>query len=248
MTPRPLVAALLLACSTGLPAGVEAQDKAAQNQTAPQGRTAPQNQTATAGKGGFAFVPPPSIGAPTQRIGAASRGAQGEGGAVSVLAPAEGGLTLEAAPVLYFQVPRGAARPVTLVLVADGMPDPVLDVTLPGAKPGINRLDLKRHGVTLEPGRRYEWSVEIVADPAQPSLNSFATGAVKRVAPPADLAAGLRKAATPREKARLLAAHGIWYDTLDLVSSGDDPGLRAARAALLDQAGLGGMADVADAS
>ena len=82
----------------------------------------------------------------------------------------------------------------------------------------------------------------IVTDPENRSKDMVAKGIIKRIKPPADLAATSEKA-DDLERAEAYAQAGIWYDALDAISNAieahpDDASLREQRASLLKQVGL----------
>ena len=106
-------------------------------------------------------------------------------------------------------------------------------------QPGIQRIDLTRHGVRLEPGREYEWTVALVIDRQSRSNDIVAAGWIDRIEPPAGLEAGQGVSGV-----RIYAEHGLWYDALAAVSDAiradpADARLRASREAMLRQVGLG---------
>jgi hypothetical protein len=83
----------------------------------------------------------------------------------------------------------------------------------------------------------YEWSVALVADPAQRSRDIVAGGAILRI--PAE-------GPEPADAAGY-AQRGLWYDALMALDRGAQPPrdrdlIRERRAALLEQVGLPGIA------
>ena len=101
---------------------------------------------------------------------------------------------------------------------------------------GIQQIDLSRHGVHLESGTEYEWSVALVVDAARRSNDVVAAGWIDRVEPPPTLGAS--------PDARGFATHGLWYDALAAASDRveaepGDPAPRVLRDRLLGEVGLG---------
>ncbi len=179
------------------------------------------------------FVPPQS-GRPVVRLRSASaRGTEVPRPVVSVLAPERVGLTTDPQPVLYWhldRVPRGEAV-VLFALTLDTRDDPVAEFSLPMPEhAGVQRLSLGEHGVRLEPGIDYEWSVALVADPERWSQNIFSIGGIHYAAAPSALDKRLRGAGEAR--ANVYASMGYWYDAYASAPAG------AARDALLQQVGL----------
>lgn len=183
--------------------------------------------------GAIRYQPPTGDQAP-RRVGANVRGLPAMLPAVSVLAPDHLGLTISERPTLYWYLSAPTAARIEVVVVDPRSATPVLDTVVSGDRAGVQAVELAARGVRLEPGVAYEWSVAIVADPAQRSRDIVAGGAVMRVAPP-DALRGLA-ASPPERRAAALAAAGIWYDALAALSG--DGVARGARAVLLEQAGL----------
>jgi len=74
-------------------------------------------------------------------------------------------------------------RPVAALGSFD-FPDSLIDETKTlSIKKGVQSLSLKDYDVKLVTGTEYMWSVSLVCDPNNPSLNIFSTGKVKRVTP-----------------------------------------------------------------
>jgi hypothetical protein len=72
---------------------------------------------------------PPMRGAPTRRVGGATRGIGDEDIFVAVLAPESTGLTSSASPTLYWFVSRAPTRQVEFALIRDDRIEPVLTCT-----------------------------------------------------------------------------------------------------------------------
>jgi hypothetical protein len=162
--------------------------------------------------------------------------------AVAVLAPDHLALTVSERPTLYWYLSRPTPARIELVVVDPRDARPVVEAVVPGDRAGIQAFSLAEGGVRLEPGVAYEWSVAVVADPAQRSRDVVAGGAVQRIEPSPALQQRLAGAGADG-RAAALAAEGIWYDALaalsePLAARPGDAGLRARRAAILEQAGL----------
>ena len=181
---------------------------------------------------------PPPRGAPTGRVGLGSRSIHPPP-QIWALAPDHTGLTTREQPRLYWYVAKPAAVRIEITAVRNQGMKVILDESVASpAAAGVQRLDLARYGIRLEPGIEYRWNVSFVGDPKQRSNSA----AIERIAASAALAK--RVAAAPKaEHAAVYAGEGIWYDALaslgELIEqSPNDAALRMQRAALLQQVGL----------
>ncbi len=186
---------------------------------------------------------PPLRGAPTRRVGCATRGTGDEDIFVTVLAPETTGLTNRENPTLYWFVSRAPARQVEFALIRDDWIQPVAELTL--ARPasgGINKISLAEIGVKLEPGVTYEWSIALVKDPLNRSTDTVTSGTLRRKLPGEALRSQL-DAADFEGKFALYGEAGYWYDAIELaseaISSTSAPTKwRNRRASFLEQVGL----------
>jgi hypothetical protein len=115
---------------------------------------------------------------------------------------------------------------------------PLLETVLPPGSAGIQAIDLRALGVRLSHNVEYEWSVAVVTDPAQRSRDVVSGGAIMRV----------EATASPSADPAAATEGGHWYDLLMALErrvreQPGDSGARSARAALLDEAGLGEVAE-----
>ena len=102
----------------------------------------------------------------------------------------------------------------------------------------------------LDPDVVHRWYVSVVVDPDRRSRDVVSGGAIRRVAAPQ--LEGVAEA----ERAHAYAGAGLWYDAFDQLSrwiarEPEAASLRRNRAALLEQVGLGELAQldrVSDAS
>jgi hypothetical protein len=166
---------------------------------------------------------------------------------VRALGPDAIGATTSAAPTLYFFLSAASSVPVEITLRSEQASEPLFQQRLePPVGAGLHALRLDRRGVRLEPGVTHRWSVALVPDPADRGADLVSGAALRRAAPDAASSAQLA-AAAPAQRANLLAAAGYWYDAFDLVTQAiqSEPAsepLLEQRAALLEQAGLTGVA------
>ncbi len=182
---------------------------------------------------------PPLRGAPTSRVGGASRGPENGGLALIVLAPESTGLTSHAQPTLYWYSSKGLSAPLEFTLNDEHSIKPLVDLKVTAPRPGIHALRLN---YTLKPEVEYEWSIAAVADPNQRASDTIASGTLKRVQLPATLVDQLKRA-SKRELPFLYAQEGFWYDAVATLSEQIDANpadrdLLEQRAALLAQVKL----------
>jgi len=185
---------------------------------------------------------PPPRGAPGGRMGGGTRGISGAA-VVSILAPDHVGLTMQEQPSLHWFVTQDVSSPLEITVIEPDRTPPLLEHRLaPPVRAGIYRLRLADHGVRLEPGVRYQWSVAVVTDPERRSRDLVAAALLERT----DVAESLRQQigrASPAELPALYAEAGLWYDALTALSdrieaAPRDRTLHRQRAALLQQVGL----------
>jgi hypothetical protein len=141
----------------------------------------------------------------------------GEGsGAPSVLAPRDHvGLTSSQSPRLWWRLAEDTPHALQITLVDEAAIDPVFRVELAGPHAGgLDSIDLRRRGVTLEPGIEYRWFVAVQVDPERPSRNPTAAGAVERL-PSGDDRVERALRAEGARRGHALAELGLWYDAFD---------------------------------
>ena len=176
-----------------------------------------------------AYVPPGSLLERGRTVGAASRSARLPGPTLYSLVPEHTGQTISAQPSLFWYLDTLPSddTPVYFTLTNEQEIDPIAEIQLPKmSKIGIQQVDLAQHGITLESGTEYEWTVAVVVDPDQRANDVVTAGWVMVVDKPAGL----------EPNARSYAANGLWYDAIGAAS--DD-----FRADLLREVGLGKILD-----
>lgn len=207
----------------------------------------PGSQVDQTGTASIPLYVPPSFGRPGGRVGAGTRGA-GRQYSIQVLAPDHVGLTTATQPTLYWYLASETEVRIDLTVRNGDAPEPLLDRQLRGPfAAGVHAARLADYDVSLEPGKSYQWFVSVVPDPGRRSTD-FVSGAWIRPDAPAESLLQ-RLARTPPERAVFVYADGgVWYDAIASVSrqieaAPHDAGLRAQRAALLEQVGLSEVAD-----
>jgi hypothetical protein len=190
---------------------------------------------------------PRDAGAPRARVRGASRGPEfANTPSIDALVPEQMGYTLDAQPTLYWYLSNSTDLRVDFTLDAQDSEsvDPEFEITL--RKPfeaGINRIDLASYGITLRPGVTYMWYVALFPESNSRSDARVSGGAIQLMTAPPELQQEL-EAADVEQRPFILAAAGIWYDALSVLSEGarnssSSARPRAQRAALLEQVGLG---------
>jgi len=193
--------------------------------------------------------PKPTRGSfPRNLTGAATRGhGAPDAPLVVALAPDHLGLTVNEQPNLYWYLGSDSAIRVDFTLIDEKSVNPLLEITVAGPlRGGIHAVRLADHGLSLEPGRWYEWSVAVVTGGRDPSEDRISRGFITRTSVPAGLTQELN-ARGPREAVNVFAESGLWYDAITALSVGieakpKNSELHRARAALLDQVGLAPVA------
>ena len=167
---------------------------------------------------------------------------------LSVVAPDHPGTTLSDQPQLYWYISEATELPVEIAIIEESSEERVYDFSIKGAAAGFHCLDLVKEGVHLDLNKRYQYVIAVIRNPGNRAKDLVASGFVKRVKPPAELAKRVSEAGG-MERASMLLSSGVWYDGIaDLMKQIDaekaDPRLLAARDSLLKQVGLGDLASV----
>ena len=187
---------------------------------------------------------PPLRGAPGGRVGGGTRGASARDMFVlSALVPDDSGLTVSEQPSLYWFISSVTTLPVEVAITDPRATQPLLEIRLPApVQPGMHRIKLTDHGISLAPGVAYRWSVTVIPDLNRRSRDILAGGVIERVEAPASLREKLAQS-RKEEHPFLYAEAGIWYDALTVLSelidhTPHDAQLKKQRSALLTQVGL----------
>ncbi len=181
---------------------------------------------------------PPLRGAPSRRVGGATRGSADVDPVVAVLAPESTGLAGRADPTFYWYSEKPIAGAVMFTVIADDTIDPLAELAIDaGGKVGVQALALSERGVKLQPDVIYEWSVAVVIDADNRSKDIISTGTVMY---------RVRAAAATGDDLAAYAGlleNGYWYDAVELVvgrlgATGGDAVWRGHYSDLLAQVGL----------
>lgn len=186
---------------------------------------------------------PPRRGAPAARVGGGTRGPGDATAYIAVITPPHTAYTAQAQPTLYWYLSSAVTTRFEFALISDADVQPMIDSTRnESLQSGIHRLSLSDFGVTLEPGKSYQWSIAVVLDPDQRSSDILSSGRIRYEKTSSELEQRLQQA-TPEQAVRIYAETGYWYDAIATLSeliehNPEDTGLVRQRIALLQQADL----------
>jgi hypothetical protein len=186
---------------------------------------------------------PPKRGAPLARVGGGSRGVDDGLPYISVITPDHVGFTSMSQPVLYWYISEDMKTRFEFALINDDDIEPMVEVTSEQVMTaGLNSMNLADHGVSLQPGVAYQWSVALVSDANKRSSDVVSSGQIQLLEMTSDQKAELENAGGD-ERVMILAREGYWYDTFaglsELIAANpDNNDLRTQRATLLEQIGL----------
>ncbi len=152
---------------------------------------------------------PPLRGAPSRRVGGATR-RQSAAVGLSVAAPENLAYAATDAPTFYWRLDQAAPR-VVVTVIADNAIDPLIEVELGPSPGGTFAYDMGRGRARLAAGVDYEWSVAVVVNPDARSEDIVSSARIRHVPPGPD-----------RTDIEALAAEGYWYDLVEALL-GDAP-------------------------
>lgn len=179
---------------------------------------------------------PPLRGAPTKRVGGATRSIVSFKPSLTAIAPNHVGITLRSQPVLYWHAAQSPTAPMVFKLFEEDSGGLHVVRTLPATGcAGFYRMDLADLGTTLKEEVDYRWQVSLAADQQK---ESAAVGRIRLAAADVALASRLAQA-PPAERRRILAEAGIWYDLMsETVAQTGSPQDVADFESLLSQGGV----------
>ena len=194
------------------------------------------------------YTPPKKL-TPRARVGGTLRGSESHEPELVALVPDHVGLTVKQTPTLNWYLSKPTTYPLRFTLNDTQKVTPLYEGALPTpTKEGVQSIDLKALGLTLEPNVQYRWFVSASPNPESPSRDIVAGGMIERCEFNECLTVTSVNLTCDRESVRTNALIGFWYDAMGCVCSliekePTDPSLRRLRAALLRQVGLNGVAD-----
>jgi Domain of Unknown Function (DUF928) len=121
------------------------------------------------------------------------------------------GLTIFERPTFWFYIPYQPTdtNPVEFLLINDKN-NPVYKATFQlTSTPGIISVNLPQNIPALEIGKKYNWVLSYMCDPANRLKDTFVKGYIERVSINFNLKNNLEKASRPRERILLFAENGL---------------------------------------
>jgi hypothetical protein len=179
-------------------------------------------------------------GAPTGRVGAATRGMRdgAQNLALDLVAPSQAvGLTSVDQPTLCYLLTGSTSGPLRLTVSMRGQARPLADVELPRPLSRFGVIDLHSLNIRLSPGQLYVWSVALRLDPKAPARDLVASALVQYKPGGAAFDTAVRAASAEQQHA-LFEQNGYWYDEVALAARNYASDRGAALTALLGKAGL----------
>ena len=196
-----------------------------------------------------ALYTPPKRLTPRARIGGTMRGLEGAQPEIVALVPDHVGWTAKQAPTLNWFLSKPTPTPLRFTLNDDRKILPIYEAPLAApTTAGVQSIDLKALGITLEPNVQYRWFVSAVRNADAPSQDIVAGGMIERCEFNECMIERYVILSCDPESVRTNALNGFWYDAMGCLCnliehSPKDPSLRRLRAALLRQVGLNVVAD-----
>ncbi|MGE0415436.1 MAG: DUF928 domain-containing protein [Acetobacteraceae bacterium] len=163
-------------------------------------------------------------GAPTGRIGAATRMGENTGQdlTLDLVAPLQGtGLAASDGPALFYLMSGTARGRLRLTISQPRQIRPLADLDLARTNgPGtLHRVSLRDHHIRLVPNQVYVWSVSVVLDPNSPSHDIVASATIAyRPADPSYQRA--MQLADVRQRPAVAKRAGYWYDAVAAAQDG----------------------------
>lgn len=186
----------------------------------------PKNQDKTVSSAGlakklYASYKRPKIGAPDLRESQAIRGSKaGDGMEIKLVVPPPDetgafGATLKEAPALYWIQTKACKGKIEIAITDVKTSMPIFKFLNRGElSAGLNKLDLAKHSVNLQPGRDYKWSIIYHTTLENPSNNIVESTTIRRIS------GQVGSSMTEVEKhGSELAQAGAWLDVTDLLAT-----------------------------
>jgi hypothetical protein len=156
---------------------------------------------------------------------------------LTVLAPqSHVGQTTSTHPTFAWFVPDSQPYPILFQLYEYDANDTrqLVETINLQSSPGIMTLSLPKDKSGLSVGKRYRWQVVMLCDPNSPSSALVVEAEIDRVEMPPALKTSLSATTDPRERAKLYASEGLWYDAMGEVLTSDKERAREFTLSLLE--------------
>ena len=194
------------------------------------------------------YIPPKRL-MPRARVGGTLRGTDGKDPEIVALVPDHVGMTVKSTPMLNWFLSKPTSYPLHFTLNDIQKVPPVYEGILPIPKQeGVQSIDLKTLGLTLEPNVQYRWFVSARRDAASHSPDIVAGGMIERCEFNDCVITQEVVLTCDEGSVTLNANHGLWYDAMGCLctlidAKPDNPSLRRLRAKLLNAVGLHAVAE-----
>lgn len=170
---------------------------------------------------------PPKDGAPEQTVPAGSRDearCSGDSLPMRPLMPeANYGLTAEAHPMIWMEMPGTRAQEVLLVVQTEtGEEHSRTQLAIPAAtEQGMTAFQLPKTVEALTLGQNYRWTLSVLCEGYLNPNDPFFSGWIKRVEHSPEVAQTLANTSV-EEKVAILQETGHWYDLVPLILENQD--------------------------
>lgn len=194
------------------------------------------------------YTPPKKL-TPRARVGGTLRGTDGKDPEIVALVPDHVGMTVKPTPTLNWFLSKPTSLPLVFTLNNVQQIPPVYQGPLPSPKQeGVQSIDLKALGVSLEPNVQYRWFVSASRNSGSHSEDIVAGGMIERCELNDCLITVGPALSCDQQSVTFNAKNGLWYDAMACLCTlidgkPADPSLRRLRAELLKAVGLYGVAD-----
>jgi hypothetical protein len=194
------------------------------------------------------YTPPKKL-TPRARVGGGLRGTDGNDPVLVALVPDHVGMTVKQAPSLNWFLSKPTSLPIRFTLTDIRSVRPLYEGPIPTpGQVGVQSLNLKDLGLTLEPDVQYRWYISAVRDPDSPSKDIVTGGMIERCEFSDCIVERKPELSCDQNSVSWNAAQGLWYDAMACLcslidSNPSDQGLRRQRAGLLTQIGLDKVAE-----
>jgi len=194
------------------------------------------------------YTPPKKL-TPRARVGGGLRGTDGNDPVLVALVPDHVGMTVKKAPSLNWFLSKTTSLPIRFTLTDIRSVRPLYEGPIPTpGQVGVQSLNLKDLGLTLEPDVQYRWYISAIRTVDSPSQDIVAGGVIERCEFSTCVVEMEVDLSCDRQSVLRNAGRGFWYDAMacrcSLIDSNPaDQTLRRQRAGLLNQIGLAKVAE-----
>jgi Domain of Unknown Function (DUF928) len=197
----------------------------------------------------FPVYAPPKKLTPRARVGGTLRGTDGTDPEIVPLVPDHVAFTVKKTPTLNWYLSKPTTYPIHFTINNIQQVRPIYEGVLPPPKQeGVQSIDLKALGITLEPNVQYRWFVSATRNSDSFSEDIVGGGMIERCEIMECLGPMGAVLTCDESSVRRNVVSGLWYDAMACLctlidAKPADPTLRRLRADLLRQVGLHGVAD-----